>query len=201
MADDFTLTSPDADREKEEQEAELTEWFDLLWETYPSDLCGSARNKGPRSLALKKVLKMKPGREERERILAGLRAQMLYDREAKSHGREPSRWPYLTTYLNQHRWEEEIDSHMEMRRRFNTKCVRCGAPGPEVDARGVTMCAACYVKEAYCPPSAVSMDDLRAAWNRSGCKRREGESKGDWIRRQVEYVKSRMGKIGVLDNG
>lgn len=89
-----------------ELEAELTKFFLFkLWPVYPTDLCGDVRKKGPKGQAKKAFLKIPNiDMDEAERILTNLKEQVRYDRKQK----DPARWPYMTTYLNQARYDDEI---------------------------------------------------------------------------------------------
>ncbi len=121
-------------------------WFlEQFWPTYPDDLCGGARNKGSRGLALKKAIQLAPDEQERNRILSALQAQIRHDRIARSNGYELSRWPYCVTYLNQRRYDDEIESTVEVMTKGGVHVQICAKDGcdNETQGAGVPFCNRC----------------------------------------------------------
>lgn len=108
--------------------------FDMFWATYPSDLCGGSRNKGAKGEAKKRWEKIK----DPEKVMESLRAQIRYDKAAKKKGEFVSRWPMASTWLNQERWDCEIDSHYELNRRSEEreKAKVCEVEGCENETHG-----------------------------------------------------------------
>jgi hypothetical protein len=92
--------------------------FDTFWSIYPSDLCGGSRNKGVKSKAKESWDKHV---KDPEKVIMAVQAQIRYDREALNKGEKPYRWPFAATYINQARWEVEIESHSELKQRHEAK--------------------------------------------------------------------------------
>ncbi len=97
---------------------DVTDWFldpkEGFWVTYPADLCESARNKGSRGMALKKMLLLNPDEEMRNSIIWTLREQIRHDRTAKKKGAEVYRWPHAVTYINQRRFDDTIEPYSDL---------------------------------------------------------------------------------------
>ena len=104
------------------EQEQITEWFTHeFWPVYPSKFCRNG--KGSRQKALNAMLKIKPGAEERRRILSNLKAQVRADKG------NPNRiyWSIGTTYVNNMMWEDEIESQDEDVPRETNFC-HCGEP-------------------------------------------------------------------------
>lgn len=110
---------------KKAEEQAIKDWFsapqpDGFWVNYPTDLCSigntvSARWKGHKGECLKALLKLAPDEAERKRILANLKAQVKHDRDALKRGEKVYRWAYASTYVNNWRFDDEIDSVADLK--------------------------------------------------------------------------------------
>jgi len=81
----------------------VEEWFlTEFWPTYPSDL--THNKKGPRSVALKSMIKLNPDLDLRQDIMNKLRVLIRSARKEKTCGQEPDRWCFASTWINQERW-------------------------------------------------------------------------------------------------
>lgn len=177
--------------DKKRQETLRKFVVDRLWPAYPSDLCGSSRNKGSRGEAIKSLIKINPDDAEIERIMQNLLAQVKYDREAKASGEEVYRWPYASTYLNQSRYDDEISgSHAELKLKESAVCKRDGCNSP-VHGPSFAECTDHY---------AESVDTMRgvriAALKRNGLYIMPGESKPDYYKRCREFCSASVKKRG-----
>ena len=103
----------------------LTDFSDF-WDMYPSDLCRGSKNKGGRGKAEESWSKHV---KEPEKVILALQAQIKYDRDAQNKGEDVDRWPFASTWLNQGRWDVEIESHAELQQRYEGKyCSVEGCP-------------------------------------------------------------------------
>lgn len=92
----------------------MADEFDRFWNMYGgshADLCDGTRNKGPKSKALESWKKnvSDPGV-----VILAMEAQVRYDKAKKAKGKWVPRWPMVATWLNQRRWDCEIESHEEL---------------------------------------------------------------------------------------
>ncbi len=76
--------------------------FERLWTSYPSDLCKGKR--GGRQPAYKAFRKINPDEKEFGRIMANMKAMIKADRGDK----DSYRWPFVSSYLNQARYDDFI---------------------------------------------------------------------------------------------
>ena len=130
---------------------EVTEWFlTYFWQTYPGDLCGGNRNKGSRGVALKSMLRVLPEQEERDRMLANLQAQIRFDRQAGKTSDQVYRWPYCVTYINQRKYDDELESSTTIMNRITSGPAICSRNGcdRETQGSGVPYCDSCNEKKA-----------------------------------------------------
>lgn len=97
--------------------------FDLFWSLFPADLCRGAKNKGGKGKARESWDKHV---KDPEMVVSALQAQIRYDRDAKNKGEDVMRWPFASTWLNQSRWDVEIESHAELQQRHEAKFCHCG---------------------------------------------------------------------------
>jgi len=135
------------------QQDEIRDWFmapmpDGFWVNYPADLCGGTRKKGPRGEALKSMIKINPDADERDRILASLKAQVSFDRKDSKNG-DACRWPYATTYINQMRWEDTIDSVADIKQTVELGICQHGDCGEKVHGETFVHCAAHVPEPAW----------------------------------------------------
>ena len=105
--------------------------FDTLWKTYPMDLCS---RKGSKKEALKSYDKLMKGLEAEEaekmhsKILTGLREWMRYDRSEVKQNRFVPKWPMVSTWLNQERFElDDIPQSGDKPESTAREC-KCGKP-------------------------------------------------------------------------
>ena len=114
---------------------ETTEMFEKIWDIYPKDLCHN--RKGSRPEALKALNKYSD--ELQKRIYLDIIALRDYDR--KQH--KPDRWPYISTFLNQRRFERTIDTVEEVKE-VKIKYCKCGSIA---DVKGV-VCQKCVAAKS-----------------------------------------------------
>ncbi len=165
----------------EEKEA-ITVWHDGLWFMYPNDLCES--QKGSKQKSLTAALKLKPNEEERKRILGNLSALIKHDRLLKQKGKFVSRWPMVSTFINQAYYDREMGSHMEVSVKTGElqveQCQECGHP-----AFNRQLCCRCYTKK-YSDEGPTGVNVLRDFARTHGYARKAGESISDYIKRCKE---------------
>ena len=171
-----------------EQQKELEEFFLFkLWPTYPADLCGNARKKGPKGEALKKFLAIKNlDMDMAADILRDIEAQVRFDRKEKSNGQEPARWPYMTTYINQMRWKDELSDDGYERGDKKPLISVCKTEGCEEEVIGprFDQCPACFAKE-HDPWVDIRMGKMEEL----GLMPHPGEPKTAYYKRLREYCK------------
>lgn len=94
------------------------EMFKKLWFEYPNDLCN--KRKGSKQTALKAMEKLKLDEAGFNKIMDNMRAQIRYDRKDP----DAYRWPFLSTYLNQGRYDCDIPSMDTIKeRQIGAKCL------------------------------------------------------------------------------
>lgn len=131
-----------------EEAEQVTQWYENeFWPAYPGKLTrnkhGNRDNKGSRAYGLQACLKLTniASHEERIRILGNLKAQVRYDMQDP----DCTRWPMVSSYLNQKRFDDEIQSMSELRERTEHKqCRKCKQEtlGPKYD-----LCAVHFYEE------------------------------------------------------
>ena len=162
-------------------------FFTKLWPKYPDKLCGGTRKKGPRGEALKSWLKIGADEAEMERIYRNLDAQVRFDEKAT----DPARWPYMTTYLNQRRYDDLIDArtydddveHLGLTKECRVEGCKRNTLGPRF-----TLCDEHYALEhdRYKQMRKDKMVELKLMPN-------TGEPKIDYYRRIKEWAKGNPG--------
>lgn len=80
----------------------IEEMFEKLWTQYPADLCKGKR--GGRQPAFKAFKKINPDETEFKRIMVNMKAMIRADRGDK----DSYRWPFVSSYLNQARYDDFI---------------------------------------------------------------------------------------------
>jgi len=86
--------------------------FDTFWSVYPNK-----KGKGAARKAFEKVM---DGNDEEalfKDIMLALEAQKKYRNEARSSGEFMPPWKHPSTWLNQECWQDEIDSHADLKQR------------------------------------------------------------------------------------
>lgn len=170
-----------------EREAELRKFMiDRLWPAYPGDL--AAGRKGSRGESIKSLIKINPSDDELERIFRSIEAQKKYDREKSKIGEFVPRWPYMETYLNKRRYDDEIEgSHADLNHQQPSEiCRKCKREvhGPRFD-----LCT---------DHLAESLDDGReeriAALKRADMYIRPGEGRHEYFRRCMQYAREILKK-------
>ena len=131
--------------------------FETFWTSYPSDLCKKKR--GSKQVARKSFDKINPDEAEFKRIMANMRAQIKADRMDK----DAYRWPFVSSYLNQARYDDFIEPTQREIRKDEKICKMDGC---KQFVHGINY--------DVCPVHIPSrMDDrLRAAWRATGLKRK-----------------------------
>jgi len=89
------------DKNDKKKEKELLELFNKFWKLYPN-------RKGKES-ARKRWLKLQPDKELFETIMQAVKAQIAWRDNALKNEFRPE-WPNPATWLNQKRWEDEIEN-------------------------------------------------------------------------------------------
>ena len=102
----------------------IEDMFTKLWFKYPTDLCRNKR--GGKTPALQAFKKLNPDQDEFDRIMRNMDAQIRMDRKDK----DAYRWPFVSTYLNQRRYDDVIESVQTVEKRPETKCSvdNCNSP-------------------------------------------------------------------------
>ena len=166
----------------EEEKEAITVWHDGLWFMYPNDLCEN--QKGSRQKSLNAALKLKSNEEERKRILGNTSALIKHDRLLKQKGKFVSRWPMVSTYINQAYYDREIGSHMEVAVRTGElqveQCKECGKP-----AFNRALCCRCY-SNRHSDEGPTSVNVLREFARSHGYARKAGESIPEYLKRCKE---------------
>jgi len=158
-------------------ESEIATWFNLFfWPSYPADL--THQRKGAKSTALKAFLKLAPDEKQRAEIMSKLEVLVRADRSLKKVGKEPLRWPYASTWINQERWQmvEDMESTSRVIQESLCSC------GERVDVKG--QCQKCYFQEK---------DKAHDRWLyetavKCGHPRYQGEPKRDWVQTCREWA-------------
>ena len=150
----------------------IDEMFDKLWTSYPSDLCRKKR--GGRQPAIKAFKKINPSVEEFGRMMANMRAQIKEDRKEK----EPYRWPFVSSYLNQGRYDDYIEPTQTEIKQDVKKCTHDGCFN---DVVGNSF--------AFCSQHIPCQHDirLREAWKHTGINRNSPTLRADCMK----YIKER----------
>ncbi len=166
---------------KEREEVFRKFMIDRLWPAYPADL--AAGRKGSRGEAIKSLIKINPDDDELERIFRNMEAQKAFDRASQKTGEFVPRWPYLVTYLNQRRYDDEIEvSHSELGQHQRAdSCIKCGGQthGPRFD-----LCTD-HLAESLDTGRERRIQALKDA----GMFIRPGEARHDYFRRCMEYAR------------
>ena len=130
--------------------------FAAIWFGYPTDLCGGKR--GGKANALKAFKKINPDQAEFFRMMENMKAQVRHDRKDK----DSYRWPFVSSYLNQSRFDDVIES--ETVRMDREELSTCCIDNCNNDVHGKSF--------KYCPehvPNAHS-DLLTKAFKETGLK-------------------------------
>lgn len=112
----------------------IEEMFESLWVSYPSDLCRKKR--GGKQPALSAFKKINPSEQEFNRIMQNMKAQIREDRKDK----DAYRWPFVSSYLNQGRYDDYIEIK---EKQIKTDIKKCSIDScnDEVHGSGFTKCA------------------------------------------------------------
>ena len=107
---------------------DIDEMFNKFWWAYPKDL--SKGKKGGKVPALKAFKKINPDETEFNRIMGNMEAQIKADRgDSDSY-----RWPFVSSYLNQYRFDDEI---MAVSTKIETADLNeCGVTGCNKEVHG-----------------------------------------------------------------
>ena len=134
----------------------IDEMFNAFWFAYPTDL--SRNKRGGKQNALKAFKKINPDQAEFYRMMENMKAQIRHDRKDA----DADRWPFVSSYLNQARYDDVIESEVDRKERVDLKT--CCIEDCRNDVHGS--------KYQYCAdhiPNAHS-DLLTAAWKQTGIK-------------------------------
>jgi len=160
--------------------------FGLFWSTYPSDLCN---RKGSRKVAEQKWDKLDA--EVQQQILVNLRELMRVDRKLKKMGEFVAKWPMVSTWLNQERWQDIVD--IRQSEDMPVECSKCACGQPTNIGR---LCWTCYEK---LNPTDFTLQ--KAALRNAGLTKREGETRQEWNLRCKEYCLPKGGLGRLIGSG
>jgi len=151
----------------------LEDKFEKLWTQYPRDLCKGKR--GGRQPAFKAFKKINPDDTEFERIMANMKAMIRADKSDP----DAYRWPFVSSYLNQARYDDFIAPATERTaRNLKTCCVE----GCRQDVHGSSFqhCST-HIPNAH-------GEEIKQAWIRTGIDTKSPTLTDDCR----EYCRSRM---------
>lgn len=135
---------------------------------------------GSRGACLKSWMRAAKTEEAARRIFAAIEAQSRYAADREKHRQPVDRWPHLTTWLNQARYEDEIGSHSALREaRPQGKCEHDGC---SEDSHGPFRLCAYHYSMSY----GSLAQQLREKYKALGCARRPGEDRAVWLDRLRE---------------
>jgi hypothetical protein len=135
-------------------EEQINAWFNTFWTSYPADLCKGKR--GGKVPGLKAFKKVATSEDEFNRILANMKAQIKADR----HEKDPYRWPFVSSYLNQCRFDDYImPSTGDIEREELKKC--------SVESCNNYVHGPSFKFCSFHIPSAHD-DNIKQAWTRTG---------------------------------
>ena len=104
----------------------VEKWFnEVFWPLYPNDLARG--KKGPKTVALKSMIKLAPDEDKRNDIIGKLRVLIRSARLEKKVGQDPDRWPFASTWINQERWDSVEDMAQPSSIVDKRQCT-CGKP-------------------------------------------------------------------------
>lgn len=113
----------------------VEEMFNSLWFAYPTDL--SKNKRGGRPNALKAFKKINPDQKEFYRMMENMKAQVRHDRKDK----DAYRWPFVSTYLNQARYDDLIESEADRIERVDLKTCCIENCNNDVHGQSFQYCA------------------------------------------------------------
>ena len=172
-------------KQTQEQIDLITEWFNTTWwPLYPSDL--SHGKKGPKTVALKAMLKLNPSEDMMQDILNKMRVLIRAAKTEKRCGKEPDRWPFASTFINQERWSAIED--MKMPSTITDK-RKCSVDGCNNDVGWKTICWKHY-DELHADKCLVTKTDLRDNFIAEGLF--HDESKTERTKRCREFTVPRL---------
>ena len=134
----------------------IDEMFNAFWFAYPTDL--SRNKRGGKQNALKAFKKINPDQKEFYRIMENMKAQVRHDRKDK----DAYRWPFVSSYLNQARYDDVIGSEAERIDREDLKTCCIENCNNDVHGSSFQYCAD-HVPNAH-------SDILAQAWKKTGIK-------------------------------
>lgn len=113
----------------------VEEMFDALWFGYPTDLCRNKR--GGKKPALTAFKKINPDSKEFYRMMENMKAQVRADRKSP----DAYRWPFVSTYLNQARYDDVIASESERVQKQDLKTCSVDDCNNDVHGQMFSKCA------------------------------------------------------------
>lgn len=161
--------------------SDLEKWFEILWSDYPLDL--AQNKKGSKQQALKAARKLNPNPKEQTRILGAMREMARICRLERKQLGKTDRWPFLSTWLNQERFEMLSDMerpHQIMERAAALKC-ECGN-----DVAILDKCNTCYDRDN--PDPNGYRDMMRAKMREIGLTLQPGETRHEYNQRCRAYA-------------
>ena len=158
----------------------IEEQFERLWVSYPADLCKGKR--GGRQPAYKAFKKINPDEKEFNRIMANMKAMVKADRQDK----DSYRWPFVSSYLNQARYDDFILPAQERSTEELTICCTENC-NEKVHGRSFKYCSE-HVPNAH-------SDLLAKAWTRQGIDFKSPTFVDDCRKQCRGYMNALLGRI------
>jgi len=170
---------------------DLNTWFrEIFWPTYPKDLCQN--KKGSKTVTWDKINKYKLSETECLTIMKNLNDHIRHDRAQINKGLEVDRWPLAQTYVNQRRFDDELEGDISGKA-TTTKLPECKKEGctAEVHGQGYPFCG-----DHLPPPETPVLKLLREHYRDSGMMQREGESdRCHSLRLRKQYMKTMFNSL------
>lgn len=119
-----------------ELEQELKDWvYKEFWPKYPREW----GIPGSRAKLLKYVLRDKPSVEDRDEILIALDLQKRFSKKKVRVG-EFVKWPHASTWYNEGRYTDEIESSVELKERTEVKTCQFDGCGELIHGSNFIFC-------------------------------------------------------------
>jgi len=159
------------------------EMLNTIWFNYPSDLCKNKR--GGKPPALQAIKKRKFTEQTFNKFILDLKAHIRNDRKDP----EAYRWPFVSTYINQHREQdviETVDKPVQV-------LSQCSQPGCKNEVHGPRFKHCVYhLPQDQNDPVLIK---LRQKYIDMGLKQRPDESNIDHVHRMRAVYGKLIGTI------
>lgn len=155
-------------------------YFDRFYQAYP-------KHEAPKKAhdAWKKAIKDEDKEEFTTMVVLAIDAQKRERRAKQNKGIWMADWPMPATWLNQGRWDDEIDSSDHIEKEAKKYTCECGKEG-RYPAIGKLWCARCYTNKFT-----KGLDQLKA-FMPDEMRKLKSETKEDWLKRHKSYGASRL---------